>query len=95
MLSKPLIFSTLQNHHSWNGYANRDIEIKVQRGSWSAHLCYVKNSTAILADFNLIGQVNDLYLLLFLLMYANGKTLMLKAKYKVILMFWNEGVAVG
>ena len=55
-----------------------------------------KNSTAILADFNLIGQVNDLYLLLlFLLMYANGKTLMLKAKYKVILMFWNEGVAVG
>jgi hypothetical protein len=25
-------------------------------------------------------------------MYANGKTLMLKAKYKVILMFWNEGV---
>ena len=55
-----------------------------------------KNSTAILADFNLIGQVNDLYLLLlFLLMYANGKTLMLKAKYKVILMFWNEGVAIG
>ena len=55
-----------------------------------------KNSTAILADFNLFGQVNDLYLLLlFLLMYANGKTLMLKAKYKVILMFWNEGVAVG
>jgi hypothetical protein len=36
-----------------------------------------------------------LLLLLFLLMYANGKTLMLKAKYKVILMFWNEGVAVG
>jgi len=54
-----------------------------------------KNSTAILADFNLIGQVNDLYLLLFLLMYANAKTLMLKAKYKVILMFWNEGVAIG
>jgi hypothetical protein len=53
-----------------------------------------KNSTAILADFNSIGQVNDLYLFFFL-MYANGKRLMFKAKYKVILMFWNEGVRIG
>lgn len=53
-----------------------------------------KNSTVILAYFNSIGQANDLYLLLFLLMYANGKMLMFKAKYKVMLMFWN-GVGIG
>lgn len=52
----------------------RNIEIEVQRGFWSAHLTIVQ---LYQLTSHLIGKVNDLYLILFLLMYANAKTLML------------------